>query len=356
MTDPRPDLTRRVAVGGGLGALTLALAGCGIRLEDDAPQIPFVPTREPIPAEAALIALTQDCAALAVQARRSPGAVAAGLVPLHERQHEVLRDALRARGVPDRLIDGARPMPSPSGTSATALGTSTGPSSTPSPGSSEAPLSPAELAAAELATVTDSAPLREVARDLVPTLASLLAQRISAATLLTGTPPTRPGDAAVTGQSGAAASPTSSSPAAPRPSGSPAPPPALAEVLTATRAAAYRLEVAAAQSERATRRSLVAAVDRLDEIIRDVVGLLGDAAPAPRLGEALPFPVTSPALAAKLATVTFTELLAALGMALREGAAYDVTLTVTRMPWWLGEVDALGRGFQVRAAAFPGLA
>lgn len=41
------------------GALTLSaatLAGCGVRLEDDAPDIPFVPERDPIPGEAALLA------------------------------------------------------------------------------------------------------------------------------------------------------------------------------------------------------------------------------------------------------------------------------------------------------------
>lgn len=42
------------------GALTLsatALAGCGLRLEDDAPDIPFVPERDPIPGEAVLLAV-----------------------------------------------------------------------------------------------------------------------------------------------------------------------------------------------------------------------------------------------------------------------------------------------------------
>lgn len=325
--------SRRVVVLGTLAGVSAALAGCGVRLEDGAPNIPFVPTREPIPGESALIALLRDCASLRDLAAGTPGPVASGLVTLHDRQHEVLRDALRARGVPDRLIDGdSSPETSSSAPSPTI------PSSAPAP-------TPADLAAAELTTVTDGAPLRGIARDLVPTVSSLLAQRISAATLLTGAPPTRPVDPAAQSPTG---SPTSASP--------PPAPPALATVLAATRAAAYRLEVSAAQSEGATRRGLLAAISRLDEIAREVVAVLAQQAPAPRLGEPLPYPVTTPAAAAQLAAQTLTELRASLGGALAGLTAHDPTLTLTRMPWWLGEVDALGRAFRVPVAPFPGLA
>lgn len=42
---------------GSLAAGVTALTGCGVRLEDDAPRIPFVPTRDPIPGESALLAV-----------------------------------------------------------------------------------------------------------------------------------------------------------------------------------------------------------------------------------------------------------------------------------------------------------
>ena len=42
---------------GALAVATTALTGCGVRLEDDAPDLPFVPRREPIPAEQALLAV-----------------------------------------------------------------------------------------------------------------------------------------------------------------------------------------------------------------------------------------------------------------------------------------------------------
>lgn len=78
------------------GALTLsaaALTGCGVRLEDDAPDIPFVPERDPIPGEAALLAM---------------------LAALEESDEDhaseratMLREALTRAQVPERLLDEA---------------------------------------------------------------------------------------------------------------------------------------------------------------------------------------------------------------------------------------------------------
>src|SRR5690606_8214064 len=63
-SQPSPP-ARRALLSGALGVAGLALSGCGIRLEDSAPEIPFIPTREPIPAEPALLWLLQDCRGLA---------------------------------------------------------------------------------------------------------------------------------------------------------------------------------------------------------------------------------------------------------------------------------------------------
>lgn len=49
--------TRRLVLTGALALSAGALTGCGVRLEDDAPDLPLVPRREPIPAESALLAV-----------------------------------------------------------------------------------------------------------------------------------------------------------------------------------------------------------------------------------------------------------------------------------------------------------
>ena len=56
---------RRTLLVAAVGTLALPAAGCGIRLEDDAPRLPLVPTRTPVPAEAALVGLTRATAGLA---------------------------------------------------------------------------------------------------------------------------------------------------------------------------------------------------------------------------------------------------------------------------------------------------
>ncbi len=169
----RPGIRRRTVVAG-VVAVVLPSAGCGIRLEDDAPRVPLVPTRTPVPAEAELVALTRDTAALAELAATVPGALAADLTTLHRQQHTVLRTTLLAAGVPAAALD-ATPSASPTSTAS--------PTGTGSAGRSA-------LAAAEGASAATAARFAGVAEDLRPTIASLHAQRYAAATLLAGRPPT----------------------------------------------------------------------------------------------------------------------------------------------------------------------
>ncbi len=100
----RPGVPRRTVLAGLVGA-ALVTSGCGIRLEDDAPAVPLVPTRTPVPAEAELVALTRDTASLAALAATVPGAVAADLATIHRRQHSVLRTTLLAAQVPADDLD-----------------------------------------------------------------------------------------------------------------------------------------------------------------------------------------------------------------------------------------------------------
>ena len=82
---PAPP-SRRLALTGSLSAALLALAGCGVRLEDDAPDLPFVPRRAPIPGETALLVVL---AALESQDG-----------PLAATRADALREALREAQVP----------------------------------------------------------------------------------------------------------------------------------------------------------------------------------------------------------------------------------------------------------------
>lgn len=78
------------------GALTLsaaALTGCGVRLEDDAPDIPFVPGREPIPGEAVLLAVL--------------GALEASDEEHAPERATMLREALAEAQVPEAVLDDA---------------------------------------------------------------------------------------------------------------------------------------------------------------------------------------------------------------------------------------------------------
>src|SRR3954447_26823581 len=146
MTEPaRHGVARRTVVVGVLAAV-MPVAGCGIRLEDDAPRVPLVPTRTPVPAEAELVALTRATEALAELAGTVPGALAEDLAELHRRQHTVLRTTLVGAGVPAELLDA---QPTASGT----------PSGTPSAGASASPAGSdrTALAAAEGASAAVSA-------------------------------------------------------------------------------------------------------------------------------------------------------------------------------------------------------
>lgn len=80
------------------GALTLsataALTGCGVRLEDDAPDIPFVPERDPVPGEAVLLAVL--------------GALEAGKDEHDPARAKRLRRALEKAQIPEGLLDDAK--------------------------------------------------------------------------------------------------------------------------------------------------------------------------------------------------------------------------------------------------------
>jgi len=310
----RPGIPRRTVVAGVVAAV-LPAAGCGIRLEDDAPRVPLVPTRTPVPAEAELVALTRGTAALADLADTVPGAVAADLATLHRRQHTVLRSTLLADGVPATELDAA---PSASAT-ATATATAS-PSATATGGR-------AALAAAEGASAATAARFAGVSDDLRATIASLHAQRYAAAALLAGRPPTVPFD------------PVGGDP--------------VSALATAASAAVYFLEIVSARSTGAQRDRSDATLAALRDLRADQ--LAGGAQPDDSLGHPLPFPVDDAAAAARLARASLTTLRAAYGEHLGPIVASDGGPGLAALTRWLGTVEVEAHRWGVDLEPFPGL-
>ncbi len=311
----RPGVARRTLLAGVLAGV-LPAAGCGIRLEDDAPRVPLVPARTPVPAEAELVALTRDTAALAELATTVAGALAADLAALHRRQHTVLRSTLVSDGVPAADLDAA---PTPSGTGSASASAS---AAAPAAGDGRT-----ALAKDEGASAATAATFAGVATDLRATIASLHAQRYAAATLLAGRPPTVPLDP-ITGSH--------------------------VEALAAsTSAAIYFLEVVAARSTGGQRARADATLLALHDLRADQTG--GGAVPDDSLGHPLPFAVDDRTAAARLARTTLTTLRASYGPELAPIVGSDGGAGLAALTRWLGTVEVEAHRWGVALEPFPGL-
>jgi hypothetical protein len=327
-------VARRTLVATALGALALPSASCGIRLEDDAPRLPLVPTRTPVPAESALVDLTRDTAQLAVQAAALGGALGAELATLHRRQHTVLRTTLVRRQVPASALDaepttgstgaptgspGPTPTTTPTGSPATPTG---GP-----PAVAPAPDERGALAAEEGAAAAAAGDLAGVGKDLRATVAALHAQRYAAATLLAGGPPTVPTD------------PVDSSP--------------VDDLAQETSGAIWLLEVVSARSTGTQRRRSDTTLAALRGVLADQ--LAGGTRPEAALGHPLPFEVRSPADGARLAREVLEALRAGYGPHLEPLVTESGPPGMAAATRWLGtvEVEAYRWGLDLRP--FPGL-
>lgn len=320
----------------GFAATGVALSACGIRLEDDAPRVPLIPTRDPVPGEVFLLGLWLGSHDLATQASALGGAAAAlpgRLASLHRTQADVLRTLLRAEGVPDRVVEDARVhhtaiSSTPSSTSTAATSPSATPRSSEPAGAPGAParstLATAEASALSAESFTALAALRTRA---VATPAAALAQRATAATLL-GRAPTWPTQEPIATDLAATA-------------------------LETTRAAVYGFEVVAAQSAGSQRRlasttlvTLRARVARLEEPA-------GEAATPPALGYPLPFAVTTPSAARRLALHVLDGLRA--GRAAAAGQAAGDATAIAASVQWLAEAERLCHQWGLPLQPFPGL-
>lgn len=323
-----PCPTRRVVLGGGAAAFAaIALSACGIRLEDDAPRLPGTPEREPIPAESFLLALWRHTSDLEARAAGLGGVVTglpARLAALHREQATVLRAELAALGVPESVLAGAGRGPATSGTTTgTAPPTST---ATTSPAAS----GPKALAAEEASDLgpTAIASLGQVPSTAVPLVGAVLAQRSAAATLL-GAPAQWPDPAWST-------------------------PSLAATYLETTRAAVYGFEVVTAQSPKGAQRTLAAstlAILRARAAQQETWA--GESAGPPDLAYPLPFAVTTPAAARRLAVTVLTELRAAVARELGTGGSDTAALGM--LVRWLADTEVLASRWGVPLAPFPGL-
>lgn len=307
-------VTRRaVLLGVGAGGISASVAGCGVRFEDDAPRIPLVPLRRPVPGEAALVALVDDTgqiAALTAAAGGPATGLPARLSKLHTRQAEVLQDALRRHDVP--RSSGSRHPRRNSGGAHT------------SNRAAVAAIAVAEAAALRAPWTTG---LAEVGRDFFTPVNALLAQRRAAAALL--------------GKPLPASTATWPSPALAVP------------FLEASRAAVYGFQVVTAQIDAAGLAIASATLTELQAIEAEQSSVAAQAAPAPPLGYPLPFAVTTPLAARKLAAHVTTGLRGSVAAGL--GSTVSQRRATPRVVAWLAAAEVLASLWGVPLAPFPGL-
>lgn len=345
---------RRGVLLGALGAGVFAVAGCGIRLQDDAPDVPFVPRRTPIGAEAELLSLLANCRELAAACTRWVSgpqvALAPGLTAIHRQQADVLAALLADAHVPADLVTGAAPSSTAgpgTGSTAPASGTPTVGTATsapvPTPGA--APATTSDVARLEAAPLARAPGLAAAPAPLLPTVTALLAQRYAAVSVVGGTAPHL-------GATGATGRPTTAPTAAPTAAGR-WPEPDLLAVLAATRAAVYGFEVVAAQADRAGRALGLHTITTLAVLESEQVAALVAVPPPAAIGYPLPFPVTTPALARRLARRLAGDLSAAYGS--RLGAVSHGQEPFTDLVQWLGQVEVVGHGWGGTLVPFPGM-
>jgi hypothetical protein len=307
----RRDVLRTAA----LAAVAAPLLGaCAIRLEDDAPAIPLLP-RKSAPDEAVLVELVRRTTALAQTAGRvaDPNDAVSRLSAIHRTQADVVRARLTSAGVPNYVIDG----PAPSTTSPTAAVSAPSTASPKDLSTDETALVAALLAALPTVTATNRAVVASVVA-LGGAAVEMLGARVS------------------------------------WPAADPLPPAAAVPLLDSTRSAAYAFQVVAAQTSGNLRAVAAATHTDLESRAAELVGMAGSSAPAEPLGYALPFPVSAPEAASRLAGQVLTTLVSG-GLAPLATLPEGSTATTTLVRLLVG-AQRLGRGWGVAPVPFPGQA
>ena len=292
----------------------------GLRL-DVPPPPPPVPTRRPAPDEALLLSAVADlerivAAETSVLEGDEGGALVRRLRTVNREQLRVLRGRLTNAGVPTSVIDAAvaaAPGPSPQ---AGSTGTPTRSGATPT---SQQPLRTRRALAALLDSLgpDDWSALTTATTGTRELLAAAYGQRLAGAVLLGR-------DIAVT-----------------------TPSPVRPDVVSRTSPLVYAFEVVAAQSsgdQRATAEETLAALMRLD------IAVSGASSTTPA-GWALPFPVTTPDAAARLATQTLASVVES---GTEVAGPSPSAASLEDVARWSANLQALAVDWDVPLTAFPG--
>lgn len=331
-TSRRALLRAAAWVGGAAG--TALLSSCGIRIGNPNPPLRTPLPRQPLPDEQILLTAFDDATHLARDAAALTPAddLTRRLAALHRTHSLVLRDALRRAGVPDAVVSAASPAPGESATTGTSSrgtsSTGTFPIVTSSP--SGTPLTRARLAAAEATALTAAGLdlLSGATTPHRPTLTAIAACRAAAVTRLGGAISWLASD--------------------------PLPATDAVTLLDATRAVAYGFEIVAAHLHADARQTALATLRQVQQRETALVSAAGAAAPPEPLGYDLPFPVSDPDGARRLATTVLSGLVAR-GLdpldTLPIGSA--AIGTVVRLQ---AEAVMLGTPWGVAATPFPGMA
>jgi hypothetical protein len=289
----------------GAGAAVLAvLVDRGLRLDLPQPPPP-VPTRRKAPDEALLLSVVGDLGVLVSDADALVSAGAGGAVKrvrdVLAEQRRVLTGRLTNAGVPSSVID--------------------------------ASVRKAAKAAAAKAPVRSRADLAARLDEVPRTLWADVAEAgPSTRALLVAALSARLAGAAVLG--GDVAMPEAASPARPA-------------VVARTQPLVYAFEVVAAQADGAARRR---AVDTLAGLTRLEIATSGRSSTMPS-GWALPFPVTTPAAASRLAHDVLADTV---DSTVEVAGAAPSAASVEDVARWSGRVQALAVDWGVPLTAFPG--
>ncbi len=316
---------RRLFVLGGGAAVLALLLDRGLRL-DAPPPPPPVPTRRPAPDEALLLSAVADldrvvAAETSVLAGDEGGALVRRLRTVNREQLRVLRGRLTNAGVPTSVIDAAvaaGPVP-PAGATGTGTPTPAPSGATSAPDNPDEPVRTRRALAALLDSLgpDDWAALTTATASTRELLAAAYAQRLAGAALL--------------GREVATSSPS----------------PARPEIAARTQPLVYAFEVIAAQSSGDQRQ---AAEETLAALVRLDVALSGTTSTMPA-GWALPYAVTTPAAARRLATETLSSAVEA---GAEVAGPQPSAASLEDVARWVADVQALAVGWDVPMTAFPG--
>lgn len=316
---PAPSPSRRAllgALGTALGG-AVVLSGCGVRLEEDAPDLPLIPRREPVPGETFLIGFEAATQTLATVSPTLSADLGGTLAPMFLAQAQLMRDVLLHGGLP------ADKLQAP----ATSLSDDLAADQPPS----------GRLAAAAIGPVAPPGGLAVVDPSVRPSMVSLAAQRYAAATMLTGSEPDlKVGDGLWSGGQ--------------LPSGA-------ANIYLALLNGGYLFEVVAAHSSGDRRAAALAVSANFRRRAEILIPLLPQV-PGTPLGAQVPEPVTDDAAADRVAqhavTAVITQIAAVLP-ALTAGGQSTAGTGINRGVSLLGPMVVTGLAWGLPLAAFPGL-